>query len=143
MARESKIGIEEAVDALLKSADFLRFAHEKLLEEWSPDTPPSTIVFSTFGECFCSHSPTSSETTLIRICKLIEELMSRGDDGVMNAVATGMLEAMLAESSAGRFEFETVTPFLGAHTKAFCRSWDEFTGYHTSGLYDGEGTGEA
>jgi len=136
MPERSTIGVEAAVDALVTTADFFRAAYKQLVEEWSPDAPPVTIIFSSLGRSFCSHSSMSSKLALMNICAVIEELMSRGDDAVQDAVATGMLEAMLAESSAGRFDMSTLTPFLGTHTKAYCRAWDEFTGIHTPGLYD-------
>ena len=49
-------------------------------------------------------------------------------------VATGMLDALLGESSAGRFDMAVLAPFPGPETKAYCRSWDAFTGNTTPGI---------
>lgn len=127
---------DAAVNAFINTAGFLRLSHEQLIEEWSPDTPPLTIVFSSLGRSLSRHSSTLSKKVLRDICKTMEELLNRGDDSVKNAVATGMLEAMLGESSAGRCDMLTFLPFLGNQTKSFCRSWDEFTGNQTPGLFD-------
>ena len=137
MSEKSTFDTEAAVNALINTSGFLRVAHEQLIEEWSPDAPPLTIVFSSLGRSLCCHSSTSSDKALMEICTVIEELMNRGDDTVKDAVATGMLEGMLGESSAGMCDMLTLAPFLGAQTKAYCRSWDEFTGNQTPGLFDG------
>jgi hypothetical protein len=134
MSEQARIGAGVAVQRLINTAEHLRKAHERLVTEWSPDVPPLTIVFSTLGRSLCNYALTSSETELVATCTTIEDLVIQGDDMVKDAVTTGMLEAMLAESSAGRFELSTLTSFLGPETKAYCRSWDKFTGNKTPGL---------
>lgn len=123
-----------AVQRLLKAADHIQEAYESLVEEWSPDTPPSTIVFSTLGRSLCSHASSSPESELVETWNTIEDLVMYGDETVKNAVTTGLLEVMLAESSAGRFDMSTLLRFLGPETKAYCRSWDAFTGNKTEGF---------
>lgn len=73
---------------------------------------------------------------LVKICAIIEEFMSRGDRTVREAVATGMLESMLGESSAGRFDASILVPFSGTETKANYRAWGLFTGVQTPGFSD-------
>jgi hypothetical protein len=109
--------------------------HEKLVADWSPDVPPLTIVFSTFGRSLCTNAPTSTEAELAETFAAIEDLVTQGNEKVKDAVATGMLEAMLAESSPGKFDMSKIVSFLGPETKAYCRSWDTFTGIKTPGLW--------
>lgn len=128
------IDTHTAVERLVRTAPNLRVEFESLVKEWSPEEPPLTVMFAELGRGLCRHAPVASDAELIEICAAIEDLILRGEETVQNAVATGLLEAMLAESSTGSFDMSILAGFLGAESKAYCRAWDEFTGNKTEGL---------
>lgn len=134
MPDPAPIDAHSAVNRLIRTAQHLRIAHERLIDEWSPDAPPLTIVFSNLGRSICRYASILTKTELAELCTVVEDLITRGEENVKNAVATGTLEAMLAESSAGRFDISLVAGLLGPETKAYCRSWDAFTGHDTECL---------
>ncbi len=136
MSERSVIDSEEAVRLFTQSSPEFQDAYNAQLRNWAPDVPPVTILFGAFGWSLCSHAPQASTLELASTCDLIEQLMSRGTEPVKTAVATSMLEAILAASSAGKFDFRLLAPSLCPLTKAYCQSWDEFTGVRTLGLWD-------
>lgn len=134
MSSQEVIDPHSAVESLIRVSSRLRIAYEGLNNDWFPDVPPLTIVFSNLGRDLCRHASSLTDVELQKVCDSIEILLDQGQEVVKNAVATGMLEAMLAESSAGRFDMSVLSAFLGQRTKAYCRSWDAFTGNETPGL---------
>lgn len=134
MSERATINTETAEQRFISATDHLRMADETLRREWSPDAPPLTIVFSNYGRSLCKYASSSTDAELIETCATIEDLLIQGDEKVKDAVATGMLEVILAESSAGRFDIASLLRFLGPETKAYCRSWDAFTGNKTQGI---------
>jgi hypothetical protein len=68
------------------------------------------------------------------IFNLAETFMIEGDERLQTAIATGFLEALLAESSAGRLDFRRIAPFLGKKSREYARAWDQFCGVETDGL---------
>ena len=134
MSEVAIIHAEEAIERIANTANQLRFAREQLCTEWLPDLPPLTIVFSAFGRALCESASSMSGEELAHVCDVAEDLLVHGDDAVKDAVATGMFESVLAQSSSGKFELVTIAPFLGPKTKEYCRSWDAFTGVRSPGL---------
>jgi hypothetical protein len=128
MAERGTIDSKTAIDRLIGTADFLRIAYERLVADWQPDAPPLTVIFADLGRSLCRHVNALPEATARELCLVIEDLMAHGDENVKNAVATGMLEAILSESSSNRFNLEAIARWFGPHTTAYCLAWDAFTG---------------
>ena len=53
-----------------------------------------------------------------------------------NAACVCFLENLQNRASAGRIEYSRFIPYLGEKSKEFCRTWDEFTGVKSEGLWD-------
>jgi hypothetical protein len=136
MFENQMIDAETAIAALIGTADNLRIAHNQVVADWSPDAPPLTLVFSILGRRLCSHAEATSEQEWKQVFTIVDQLIKVGDESVKDAVTTGMLEAMLAEASAGRCDFSRFARYLGAETKAYCRAWECFTGNRTPGLLE-------
>jgi hypothetical protein len=64
----------------------------------------------------------------------IEMLMAEGDSIVKDIAATCFLENLLNYHSAGRIDALKFTHLLGPESRAYCKSWDEFTGVITPGV---------
>jgi hypothetical protein len=99
-----------------------------------PTAPPDIFLFSEFGVAITRIVDNVEESQIAELFDAIEDYMRNGDENVGAAVATGLLEALLNESSAKRFDFQKVSRFLGDRTKEYCVAWDRFTGCNTPGL---------
>lgn len=132
MAEHGTIGSESALDRLTGTTDCLRIAYERLIADWQPDAPPLTVIFADLGRSLCRHVDMLPEAIVRELCLAIEDLMTHGDEAVKNAVATGMLEAILSESSANRFDISALARWFGPETRAYCLAWDAFTGIQST-----------
>src|SRR3989304_4949727 len=97
-----------AVCSKLADADPLfEQVRQRLEAEWNPEVPPVTILFGCYGEAFAQRVQRQN-CELSTILAVVEDLMQNGSEQVRNAVATGFWEAVLAESSGGRFDFRLI-----------------------------------
>jgi len=61
------------------------------------------------------------------IFQLIEEALSSGTDELRNAVATGLIEAMISESDRHPGKWSGISPRLGPQSAAYAETWIAFT----------------
>ena len=134
MTHNRTIDVSGATRRISIVSDYFADTYKSLKAEWSPDVPPVTLVFASLGRAFCENANSVSHAELLDIMSAIEELITMGDTTVKNAVTTGFLEAILSESSSGRFNVNSVSQCFGPATMAYCKAWDEFTGCDTLGL---------
>jgi hypothetical protein len=128
------IDIASGIRLLLLSAAPIQARYEVLIKDWSPDMPPITLIFSAIGREFSSVNGQLSNAEHSSFWNAVEDLMVNGDEDVKNGVATGLIEAVLSEVTLGRLAARRFVDHLGPATKAYCRSWDEFTGCMTEGI---------
>ncbi|HEV7301789.1 MAG TPA: hypothetical protein VGN72_20800 [Tepidisphaeraceae bacterium] len=132
-----ELDVKAAIEHLAGVARPIRLGYATLLDKWFPDAPPNTLVFSTIGRSFSSASTELHNGEVAAMWCTVEHLLSKGNEEVKNAVATGLIEAVLDEISAGRLDASVIVNHLGPRTKAYCRAWDQFTGFKTEGLGEG------
>jgi hypothetical protein len=125
------IDLPTAVAQLRQVSAVVVRALDELEREWAPDPVLSTVLF---GEAAHALSVDLVHQELLGTLNVIEDVLRNGLPEVRDAVATGFLEALLAESSAGRLDLRPFIPSLGPEAIAFCRAWDQFTGVQTPGL---------
>ncbi len=58
---------------------------------------------------------------------VVEHHLSTGSQKMKEAVATGLLEAVASEVSAGRLDGPTLATLLGPASRAYIDAWDQFT----------------
>jgi hypothetical protein len=101
---------------------------------WSPDLPPVTVAASTVGRAFGGALSDLTSNDIAAVCRAVEMLMTNSDESIRDAIATGFLEALLAQSSEGMIDFRKVAWALGRASREYCLGWDKFTGVETEGL---------
>lgn len=109
-------------------------AFQRREDEWRPGELPVIVAMAYIGHELVGHIENVSVDELRAIFKFAEETMLRGTEPAATAIATGFLEAILAEASEERVDFRRFAPFLGSECKRYCREWDRFTGIVTDGL---------
>jgi hypothetical protein len=107
----------------------------RLCEEWAPELPPFTLLMASVGHQISNEvdmyiKPSNAE----RLSMGIERMLRDGSDDVRNAVATGLLESLMA-NAAHKPMAEHLFSQLGPLAKEYCRAWDTFTGVRTPGIY--------
>ena len=128
------MNIEESNRRIIHSCRQLDAVLSSVRDEWIPDEPPVTTLYAAFGRKIAAIAGDLNEASKKDLFSTIEECFVEGDEDVKSAIATGLLEILLNESSANRFDFRVASPFLGEYSRKHCRDWDSFTGCKTPGL---------
>ena len=94
----------------------------------------STIhgVFSDFSHLVSDGLQNNNLVNAKDIFIYIESVVSKGGDPA-NAACTCFLENIL-NRTPDTINPNTFVPYLGVHSKEFCKGWDKFTGVKTNGL---------
>lgn len=121
------IDIDSAI-RILSQTTFAKDAIQSEVDDWFPDRPPNTLIFSSVGRSLSKIIDVSSSNEVSKLFIDIEFLLNEGDDHVVNGVATGLLEAIASESSLERIDICKVAPFFGERTKKYLLAWDKWTG---------------
>jgi hypothetical protein len=111
-----------------------RQALDQLEKDWHPELPPITVAMTTVGRALAQNAKNLPTEELAAVLGFVERLLTESDRSTQEATATGFLEALLGEASAGHFDFGLIDPLIGRETRKYCLAWDDFTGVRTSGL---------
>lgn len=76
---------------------------------------------------------------LLELLAVMELGISQGEQGVADIVATGFVEALLTRSDRDPSGLQVLMKALGPSSRCYGRSWDEFTGARTLGLWTSTG----
>lgn len=113
----------------------LRAAAERAREECHPDSVPPTFLAGEIAVGMARSAPADfSDDELLTLCEFVERALRDESQEVRNVIATGFLEGLMGEASAGRFDFTRLSAFLGPEARKYCQAWDAFTGTKTPGL---------
>ena len=134
---EDSCELRMAADSLAQICQSISGCIESTYKEWYPDDPPSTVLFGEIGWRIAQVDKSIPNSTRMTLFSEIERFMKNGSETLQTAVATGLLEALLAAASSGtvNFDFSRIAACLGAQSRAHCHAWDVFTGIRTKGLW--------
>ncbi|WP_437893895.1 hypothetical protein [Sorangium sp. So ce124] len=111
----------------------LREAVSEVVAYWEPDAVPITVGFGSIGRALVQLESDLDDATLDEVSRLVERSLS-GSGPEADAVATGLLEAICAQSVRDPAAVARVVSRLGADARAYIRAWDAFTGTTTPGV---------
>jgi hypothetical protein len=93
-----------------------------------------TQAFRAIGVALGSKREPISSANKKKLFAFAEQLLNRGSEEVMNAVATCMLEQLWTAAHTGGFDFSEVDPHLGPKARHYLVAWDAFHRTQTKGL---------
>ncbi len=120
-----------------------------LLQEQFPKFIPYWERYTTYWETYAGIFPlmtpfseyalevikANDPIELKKIFDCVEFLLCNGDESVRNGVATIFLEYLMSKDP-DEIQFTKFAQYLGKNSKDYCKSWDEFNGTKTKGLYE-------
>jgi hypothetical protein len=133
-APDGMITRAECIPYLLSATPGFRATWDAHLRYWEGEDAGITNDIGAYVEYVVDLLQRHEREQLPSIFSAIEALMVRGDAAVHDAVATGFLESMCNRASSGDVMASDFTPFLGPVSRAFCCSYDEWTGVRTEGV---------
>lgn len=90
---------------------------------WSPDEPPLTTLFSSLGRKVCEDFWSIDVDIKIMFFEKIEAAMNSEDNDLRIAVATGLIEAMVAKSFDEKELWLSMSGFFGKKTSEHINGW--------------------
>lgn len=109
------------VEELTKQSDILQIAMTNVYKYWEPEEPPVTILFAELGRALAKYF--NRLEGKVKLFETIEGAMLSDNELLVTAVASGLIEAMVAEGEQiGNF-CDSIGPQLGAHSRSHAKSW--------------------
>jgi hypothetical protein len=96
----------------------------KVVDEWSPEIPPLTIIFAALGDSFIDSFQSIEVKNAEMVFEKIEAMLTGENEELNIGASTGFLEAIEAKTSFSK----EAKLMLGKESRSFLRSWREFLG---------------
>lgn len=114
---------QEFIDSLIALSHGLRAAWRETVEYWKPDEPPITTLFAAFGHRIAEDFDNVGADANRRVFLLIEKAMGSGHTELVTAVATGLIEALVAQAAQREGLWQRMSPSLGPLSLHHANAW--------------------
>ncbi|CAN5896646.1 hypothetical protein BH11PSE12_BH11PSE12_34370 [soil metagenome] len=104
-------------------SDVLDAAKQEVFDHWKPDQPPMTILFAALGKEMARQFDAIDEDARQIAFQYIEVGMNSNDVVLKTAVASGLIEAMIAEASRSEELRLKIEAQLGAASQRHALAW--------------------
>lgn len=111
------------IKKLMKTSNFLQSIGQETFEYWEPDPPPVTILFAAVGKELARRFDSMENESKEIAFEFIEEGMNSNDNALTTAVATGIIEALISESSRHEGLWPRIELQLGSISKRHAEGW--------------------
>ena len=114
---------EELAGLLAAASVGVRAACQKVLDEWRPEEPPVTTLFAAIGDRIAEDFESAGIVSNRQVFSLIESAMESGDQLLVTAVATGLIEALVTRAVQSKGLWEQMAPLLGPRSLHHAEAW--------------------
>jgi predicted MPP superfamily phosphohydrolase len=112
----------EKIEEFSKLTPFMQLAFNKVVDEWSPELPPLTILFSEIGTLFINTFDLTENQTNKAVFNAVEAMLKGKDEKLNIGASTGFLEAIATKDSFTK----SAKTMLGEESRTFLKSWTKF-----------------
>ncbi len=116
-----EVACTQFVEELIKTSDLLQNELKDTYDDWLPDAPPVIIIFAALGHAIAHHFDQIDSKEFL--FQQIESAMISENQLLKTAVATGLLEALVAETGQTNTLWQQIEKLLGKYSKAHARCW--------------------
>ena len=114
---------EEFVGLLAAASGGVQAAYQEVLDGWRPEEPPVTTLFAALGDRIAEDFDSAGVDTNRQMFSLIEKAMESGDQGLVTAVATGLIEALVTRAVRSEGLWKRMAPLLGPRALHHAEAW--------------------
>jgi hypothetical protein len=111
------------IDEITKKFDGLQNAVNEINEYWKPDQAPVTIIFAAIGKELVRQFDSIKNEKKLEVFQCIEDGINSSDINLRTAVATGIIEALVSESTENEDLWLRIEQQLGVSSKHYVLSW--------------------
>jgi hypothetical protein len=90
------------------------------------DTPSSLQPFGRLGNTLIQRCDEFTDRELDTVFGIVEEVLVSPSQSLKDAVATGLLEAVLHSGDELPLPLARVMRFVGPQARAYCKAWNDF-----------------
>lgn len=119
------MGCEDFIGLLVVASGGVKGVYQEVLGEWQPEEPPVTTLFAAIGDRIAEDFVSVSDDANRRMFSLIEQAMKSGDQRLVTAVATGLIEALVTRAVQTEGLWEQISPLLGGRSLHHAKAWLE------------------
>lgn len=119
--------LEQYIDAYRSLDVSIREKIDALQEDWSPDTPPVTLLFAGVGKAVAERFDYLSLQTKQVFSELLERGLSEDDPIIGDATATGTIEALISISDKRPGLWDEIQDSIGPKALSYANAWISFT----------------
>ena len=116
-------GCEDFVSLLAAASGGVQAAYQEVLDEWQPEAPPVTTLFAALGDRIAEDFGSAGVDANRRLFSLIEQAMESPDQGLVTAVATGLIEALVTRAVQSAGLWNEMAPLLGPRSRHHAEAW--------------------
>jgi hypothetical protein len=117
------MGCEDFVSLLAAASGGVQAAYQEALFEWRPEEPPVTTLFAALGDRIAEDFGRAGFDANRRIFSLIEQAMESSDQGLVTAVATGLIEALVTRAVRTDHLWKEMASLLGPRSLHHAEAW--------------------
>ena len=111
------------IDEIANKFDVLQKSIDEMNEYWEPDQPPVTIMFAAIGKELVRQFDNLQNEKKLAVFQFIEDGINSYDIKLKTAVATGLIEALVSESTENEDLWLRIEQQLGGTSKHYALSW--------------------
>lgn len=114
---------EDFIGLLAAASDSVQAEYQRVLDEWQPEEPPVTTLFAAIGDRIVEDFVSADVYANRRMFSLIEQALESGDQSLVTAVATGLIEAMVTRAAQSEGIWEKIALLLGPRSRRHAEAW--------------------
>ena len=112
--------------SLVADVPALNAALNRSLQSWGTETPPNTVIFAEVGDAIASNLAALPIDVRRKVFSAIEEGMVSQDAALSTAMATGLVEALVANADTKPDLWKEFENLLGAASIKHAVAWRNF-----------------
>ena len=114
---------QDFVIAIIRQSPALQSAYHEIIDYWRPDEPPVTILFAALGDQIAADFDKAGRGANRQIFGQIETAMASGDENLVTAVATGLIEAMVVHVAQDEDALGRMSSMFGDLSRKHALAW--------------------
>jgi hypothetical protein len=100
----------------------MQSAFNEVIDDWSPELPPLTILFSAIGDSFIDEFSSLESQQKEAVFDAVEAMLKGNDEELNIGASTGFLESIASKPSFSK----SAKTMLGEESRSFLRAWNQF-----------------
>lgn len=118
------------IEDFSKIASSMSSSFKTMINEWSPEIPPLTIMFAAMGNSFIDKFNENDSEENQKVFSAVETMLTGENEELNIGASTGFLEAIATKPGFDK----TVKAMLGKESRSFLKSWNQFMGIQDKDL---------